>query len=234
LLASVPTAIVACEGCGDDGGNGPVDAPITVDIDNGSCGDQLRFTGEYVDWDSAEATFCGIFDALFEVQGGNGSMDTTAPNGRFDQCISGTDPVTILDITPSADDSQCANPPSPYPLGGIAVANAAMLRAGGFWSGRNFTTAREATLGVTLDPAKAHVFVHVDGPARTISLAAAHGAAQTFSGTAWGPGDTGTDLFFPNVDVGTTALTATGGQTIGTGDIPLVANKITNVSLKSF
>lgn len=226
-LTLLTSLLVACGGCGDDGGNGPIDAPITVDIDNGSCGDQLRFTGEYVDWDSAEATFCGIFDALFEVQGGNGSMDTTAPNGRFDQCISGTDPVTLLDITPSADNSQCADPPSPYPLGGIAVANAAMLRAGGFWSGRNFTTAREASLGVTLDPAKGHVFVHVDGPARTVALAAAHDAVQTLA-------TGGTDLFFPNVDVGTTALTATGGQTIGTGDIPVVANKITNVSLKSF
>jgi hypothetical protein len=116
----------------------------------------------------------------------------------------------------------------------VAVANAAMLRAGGAWSGRNFTADRQASLGVTLDPAKAHVFVHVDGDARTIALAAAHGEAQTFNGTTWGPGDTGTEVFFPNVDVGTTALSATGGSTVGTGEIPLEANKITNVTLKAF
>jgi hypothetical protein len=232
-VAALASLLVA-SACGDDGNTGPIDAPVTVDIDNGSCGDQLRFTGEYVDWDSSEAGFCGIFDALFEVQGGDGSMDNTAPNGRFDMCISGSDPVTILDITPAADDSPCATPASPYPLGGIAVASAAMIRAGGFWSGRNFTAARESSLGVTLDPAKAHVFVHVDGPARTIALTAAHGAVQTFTNNAWGPGDTGTELFFPNVDVGTTSVSATGGTTVGAGDIPLVANKITNVTLKSF
>jgi hypothetical protein len=233
-LTALTLLLVACGGCGDDGNTGPVDAPITVDIDNGSCGDQLRFTGEYIDWDSSDAAFCGIFDALFEVQGGNGSMDNTAPNGRFDQCVSGTDAVTLLDITPSADPSQCTTPASTYPLAGVAVANAAMVRAGGAWSGRNFTADRQASLGVTLDPAKAHVFVHVDGPARTVALAAAHGDAQTFSGTTWGPGDTGTEVFFPNVDVGTTALSATGGSTVGTGEIPLEANKVTNVTLKAF
>jgi hypothetical protein len=232
LRVAVMFALVGCGGCGDDGG-GPIDAPITIDIDNGSCGDQLRFTGEYVDWDT-DASFCGIFDALFEVQGGGGAMDNTAPNGRFDLCISGTDPVTVLDITPTADNSPCTTPASPYPLAGVAIANAAALRAGGFWSGRNFTQAREASLGVTLDPQKAHLFVHVDGPARTIAVDLGHGAPQTITGTTWGAGDTGIEVFFPNVDVGLATVTATGGSAIGTGGVPLASNKITNVSLKAF
>ena len=55
------------------------DAFVPVDIDNGSCGDRLHLTGEYVDWDN-DTHFCGIKDAIFTE---TGAMDTTAPNGRF-------------------------------------------------------------------------------------------------------------------------------------------------------
>jgi len=44
-------------------------------------------------------------------------------------------------------------------------------------------------------------------------------------------GDTGQEVFFPDVDStdGATTLSATGA--IGTGSIPLAAGKITNVSI---
>jgi hypothetical protein len=231
-LAVLASILVACGACGDDGDT--CDPAPIVNIDNGSCGDQLRFTGEYVDWDN-DTAFCGINEALFQVQG-DGAMDTTAPNGRVDQlCISGTDPVTLIDVTPATAESECTTPPSTYSLAGIAVANAAMLRAGGFWSARNFTVARQATIGFTPDPGKAHVFVHVDGDPRTVAITAGHDAAQAIVENDWEAGDTGHEVFFPNVDIGggTTEVSTIGGCAAGTGEVPLAANKITYVSLKA-
>ncbi|MEO8701294.1 MAG: hypothetical protein ABI867_14695 [Kofleriaceae bacterium] len=219
-------ALVACGACGDDGA--AVDASITVDIDNGTCGAELRFTGEYIDWDQ-DGGFCGIFDAAFAS-----GADTlsTAPNGRFDTCIDRAAAQVVYQVTPSATASQCTDPQSTYPLPTIAVASNAVINAGGFWSGRNFTVARQASLGVTLDPAKAHVFVHVDGTPRAVAVAAAHDAPQANAATTWAAGDTGHEVFFPNVDVGggTTMVSVTGGA-IGTGSIPVAAGKITSVSL---
>jgi hypothetical protein len=224
---------ILCGACGDDGSLA-IDAPMTIDIDNGSCGDQIRFTGELVDWDS-DTAFCGVNNAQFEVQGGNGGMDSTAPNGRFDLCVPDA-ATTLLDITPDAAPSGCTNPPAAYTVGGIAVANKTVIQAGGFFSGRLFTTARQTTLfqaiGQPVDPAKAHVFVHVNGTPRAVSIAAAHAPTQAVATTTWAPGDTGKDVFFPNVDAGggSTMLSVTGGA-VGAGSIPLAAGKITIVSV---
>ena len=233
-LLALSVFLVACNGCGSDNPGTP-DAPdgplgdVLPDQDNASCGDQLRFTGEYIDWDS-HLGFCGVFDAAFEARGG-GQMDSTEPNGRFDMCVDAAPDQVILDITPSADLSQCTSPSSTYRLPGIAVANKAVRLAGGpIWSGRNFTVARQPSLGVTLDPTKGHVFVHVEGEARQVALSTTHGAAQAVNGADWAAGDTGTDVFFPNVDVGNTTLSVTGGA-IGTGSIPVEANTVTNVTV---
>ena len=80
--------------------------------------------------------------------------------------------------------------------------------------------------------AKAFVMVHVDGNQRAIALIAGHGTAQAFNGSTWAAGEQGTDVFFPNVDLGSgsTTLTAVGGA-IGTGSIPLQAGKLTLVTL---
>ena len=108
----------------------------------------------------------------------------------------------------------------------IAVANKAVILAGGFWSGRAFGMARQA-----VDPTKAQVFVHVNGTPREVSLAAAHGTAQAMAADTWAPGSTGHEVFFPDVDPagGSTMLSA--GSAIGTGSIPLVAGKMTDVSI---
>ena len=215
--------------CGDDG-NGAVDATPVVDIDNGSCGDMLNFTGELVDWDSSNAAFCGVNAA--QLAGGN-AMDSTSPNGRFEMCIPRTG-VTQLAVTPAATNSQCAMPPAAYTLPGLAVADPATILSGAFWSGRLVTTARIGTLGVPLDPAKAHVIVNVEGQQRAVAIIASHAPAQAFDGTAWAAGEVGTDVFFPNVDVpstgGNTMLTVVGGA-IGTGMIPLQAGKLTMVTV---
>jgi hypothetical protein len=220
--------ITACGACGNGGGSS-VDATPVVDIDNGSCGDQLNFTGELVDFDSTTQTFCGIFNAHYE---GGGGMDDTAPNGRFEMCIPRSG-VTQITITPPSAASSCQNLPGTYTLGAIGVASSATILAGGFWSGRLFTMERAASLGVTLDPAKAHVIVHVDGPARAVAVSATHGPAQAFNGTAWAAGESGSDVFFPNVDVppnNATAVSVVGGA-IGAGSIPVAAGKVTLVSV---
>lgn len=230
--ALVVLVLSGCSGCGDDGGT--VDAGYVIDIDNASCGDQLHFTGEYVDWDT-DAAFCGIGDATVDVEG-DGATDTTAPNGRFDLCIPRMQTLTKLIVTQPSGNSQCTNPISGYSVPTILVANRDVILAGGFFSGRAFTTARQAsffqTAGLQFDSNKAQVFVHVNGTPHAVALAAAHAAPQAIVATAWAPGDTGHDVFFPNVDVGggTTTLTVSGGA-IGTGSIPLIAGTITNVSV---
>jgi hypothetical protein len=219
----------ACNG----GGDAPGDGPFTIDIDNASCGDQINFTGELVDWDN-DTTFCGVHDTLFQVQG-DGAMDTTAPNGRFELCVPDR-AVSLLDVTPPASNSPCATPASAYPLTGIAVANRDVIRAGAFFSVRAFTAARRDTFfaqaGFTFAPALAQVFVHVHGTPRAVSIGAAHAPAQAIVGTTWAPGDTGHEVFFPNVDpaAGSTMLSVVGGA-IGTGMIPLAAGKFTYVTV---
>lgn len=224
-ITALCTLFFSIGACGDDG-SGPVDAKTpTVDIDNGSCGDAIRFTGEYVDWDK-DSSFCGINDALFQVQG-DGAMDSTAPNGRFDLCVP-DQAVTLLDITHPTGTSQCTTPPGTYNLPAIAVANRSVILAGGFWSGRAFTMGRQ-----TFDPTKAQVLVHVEGTARALSITASHGPTQAISTTTWGLGDTGHDVYFPDVDPsgGTTTLSVAGGGAIGAGALPLVAGTMTNVSI---
>lgn len=222
LLALV-LAITACNGNGSS-----TDATPVIDIDNGSCGTNLNFTGELVDWDSGTGGFCGVNNAMLE---GGGAMDNTAPNGRFEMCIPRSG-VTTVTVAPPPNASGCTSMPGTYSFPAIAVANSATILAGGFFSGRMFTAARQATLGVPFDAAKAHVVVHVDGPARGVAITATHGTAQAYNGT-WAAGESGTEVFFPNVDVppsGNTMLSVVGGA-IGTGTIPLQAGKLTMVTV---
>ena len=207
--------------CSDDAA--PRDA-TTVDIDNGTCGSMLRFTGEYVDWDSGAVNFCGIFNAQFQVQGGS-AKSSTAPNGRFDLCIP-ADPVVLVDITPPTAASSCTMPAATYALSGIAVANKAVITAGGFWSGRGFVVGRE-----TIDASKAQVFVHLNGTPQQVSLTAAHGPTQARTNDTWSSSGIGQDVFFPDVDPAGGQTTLSSAGAIGTGPIPLVAGKMTTVSI---
>lgn len=220
-----PLLVIVCA-CSDPAVS-PDAMPADVmapDSDNGSCGSMLRFTGAYEDWDSSATAFCGIFGAKFTVQGG-GATATTAPNGRFDLCIPDAAQV-LVDITPPTVESQCTNPHATYSLPGIAVADRAVIAAGGAWRAQAFVTTRQ-----TVDPSKAQLFVHVNGTPREVTITAAHGATQARTGDTWSPGTTGQDVFFPDVDPtgGTTMLSA--GSAIGSGPVPLVAGKMTSVSL---
>ena len=222
-------ALLALVGCSDD-----ANKDASVDIDNGSCGDQVRFTGEYVDWDT-HAGFCGIKDATLDVTGG--ATDSTAPNGRFDLCLPGANVSTQLAITQPAAASQCTQPASTYTIPTIIFASKAVIRGGGFFSARSITMARLPTfftqIGQTYDPAKAIVVVHVNGAApRALTLSGDHGAPQVVSGATWAPGDTGADVVFPNVAAGTgKAKLSIAGGGLGEGDVPVIAGTITNVAL---
>ena len=216
--------VIAFAACG--GGDPPPDVFVPIDIDNGECGAEVRFTGELVDWDWTETHACGIFGAGFRVPGAI-APNNTAPNGRFDLCVP-DQATTVLEVTPPAAASDCTDPDGGlYTMPGLAVANKLVIQSGGFWSGRAFPDGRE-----TIDPAKAQVFVHVDGTPRAVSIAATHGEVQAQVAETWAPGDTGHEVFFRNVDVtgGSTTLSVAGGAT-GTGTIPLAANTITMISV---
>ena len=133
-------------------------------------------------------------------------QDSTAPNGRFDLCIPRTSPTTKLLVTQPSGNSQCTTPPAGYSVPTILIANRDVIQAGGFFSGRSFTTDRQQTffqmVGAPFDSNKAQVFVHVNGTPHAVSLAAAHAPAQAIMTSTWGAGNLGKDVFFPNVDVG--------------------------------
>jgi len=235
IAAALALAAPMLGGCGDDGSC----IPMNPSFDNGSCGDHINFTGEFVDWDN-DAVNCGIANALFQVQG-DGAMDLTSPNGRFEGICLPDQPVTLLDVTPSTGNSTCSGSPypaSPYPLPGIAVAHRDVIRAGAFYSFRTFTAARRdsvfAAAGFSFAPALAQVLVHVHGTPRPVSLAAAHAPPQAVAmgATTWAPGDTGHDVYFPNVDPGAGSTTlSVPGCAIGTGTIPLASGKFTYVTV---
>lgn len=220
---------LALVGCSDD-----ANKDASVDIDNGSCGSDLRFTGELLDWDS-HTSFCGMKDVKLQIPGG--PIDSTAPNGRFDLCLPGADTTTQLMLTLPTAASECTQPPSTYGTPTMMFAIRAVIRGGGFFSGRSITANRLPAfftqIGQTYDPQKAIVFVHVNGATpRAVSLSAAHGAPWVITGTTWAAGDTAADVVFPNVEVGTgkVKLSIAGGG-IGGGDIPVAAGTITNVAV---
>lgn len=219
----VALAVVGCsDGASKD---------ASVDIDNGSCGAQLRFTGEYVDWDTHTA-FCGIKGATLDV-----ASAPTAPNGRFDLCLPAANASTTLVITQPAMSSECSHPTSTYTMPTVIYASKAVIKGGGFYSARSITMARLPAfftqIAETYDPAKAIVVVHVNGATpRAISLVGDHGAPQVIAGASWAAGDTGSDVVFPNVaaTTGKVKLSFAGGG-IGEGDIPVTAGTITNVAV---
>lgn len=223
----IALTFVSLAACGDDGAK-----DASVDIDNGSCGDMLRFTGELMDWDS-HSHFCGVKDAVLEITGG--AMDGTAPNGRFDLCLPAASKFDKLTVMFDVAASQCTQPASTYTMPVVVYADHGVIKAGGFYSARAMTMARQTSffqeIQQTMDPTRGHVFVHVNGMKQPkITLAADHGVAQATTPTGWAAGDMGTDVFFPNVATGNVKLQIAGGGT-GETEIPVIAGTITNVAV---
>jgi hypothetical protein len=227
-MRSCLLALVACSSPAK-----PTDATVTGD---GPCGAEDFFTGELVDWDSSESAFCGVFGATFTVAGNTSITNTTNPNGRFQLCIPVAD-QTRVDITPPTATSECAPTAGVYQLPGMAIATHAVIATGQTIStrmiGMNRVMPFFSANGITLDNAKAIVFVHVDGTPGSILSSAAHDAPLAFDGSAWGSGDTGVNVVFPNTDVssGTSTVGFTDGSGIGGGTFPVAAHTFTYVTL---
>jgi len=221
--------LAACGGGGTTPSDAAIDAPADVG-DAGPCGADLFFTGEMVDFDSTDTTFCGIFGAGFTVAGDATRTDTTNPNGRFELCLPASASTVRVDITPPTGPSECTIPKSTYAVPGILIADKAVIEAGVMYSTRSFTVSRAP--GFAYDPTKAQVFVHVEGIQRAISISGTGDAAQAWDGAAWAAGTTGINVFFPNVDPtpGTTTVSMAGGA-LGTGAVPIAAGTFTYVTI---
>jgi hypothetical protein len=225
--------LVLAAACGDDG-NTPKDAPSDTGITgDGPCAGDLEFTGEYVDWDSKEADFCGVFNAKFAVHSDPTRMAKTAPNGRFILCMANA-ATTQVDITPPAS-SQCAGPTRSYTIPGIAIANRDVIASGKLFSAREISMERltpfYAQFGLTYDPAKAGVFVHVEGSAHPVAITGTHDTTLAYDGTTWAAGIMGEDVFFPNVTIGGGTTMVTAGGATGEDTVPIAAGTITYVTL---
>jgi hypothetical protein len=225
-LVSVALVVVLVAACSDPAAkpDAAIDARADAAIDAadaGPCGVDSYFTGEYVDWDSTDTSFHGIFDAQWQVHGDPTRTKNTNPNGRFELCVAAAAGPVRVDVTPKSTDTY---------LPGIAIARADAIAAGVLWTTRSFRLARGTAFlqgfGVVYDPTKAQVLVHVDGTPRAVSLTASHATTLAYARatTTWAAGDAGYYVYFPNVDptAGTTTIAVAGGA-IGAGDVPLLA-----------
>jgi hypothetical protein len=207
--------LVLLAACGDDG-NHPVDsAPLQV-------------MGEYVDWDSSDTgAFCGIFGATFTVHGDATQTNMTNPNGRFTLTID--EARAQIDITPPTAQSECSVPKSTYDVPGIMIIDQGVAAAGAIISARSFTVDRAPMFDY--DSTKAQVLVHVDGEQRAVSIDAAHDPTQAFDGTTWAAGDTGGNVYFPNVDPASGSVTVSMSNATGTGSVPVTAGTFTYLTI---
>ena len=167
--------------------------------------------------------------ASLQVHGDATRHSSTNPNGRFELCLAPA-ATTQVDVTPPTGMSEWSNPKSSYTVPGMLIANKAVLDAGGVISARSYTTAIAPSFG--FDSAKAQVFVHVDGTPRAVSNSSASDAAQAWNGTALAAGNTGANVFFPNVDPsGGTTTVSMSGTALGTGSVPIAPGTFTYVTV---
>ena len=222
-----------CAACGG-GGETPRDASPDTLTDS-MCGTGMFFTGDLIDWDSTESRFCGVFNSSLTVRGQSSPADMSNPNGRFELCVP-RQAAAAVDVLHGSNQSQCTTPRDVYPVRAVLVAEQAVIDAGGRFSARVMTQNRQnemfTLVGTAYSAAKAQLVVHVDGPQRQISISAAHDTTQKFDGAAWAAGDTGTDVFFPNVTPGSTQVTVT-GPSVGATTLTLEAGAYTYLAVRA-
>lgn len=227
-------ALVLCLGaCG--GGNGtPHDA--APDMPPSMCGAEATLSGEMIDWDSTETAFCGVAGAVWTVRGDASRTKSTPPNGRLAICLA-HQAQTVLDVTPPSGTSQCQGLSNmKYTLAAVAILPDAVLAAGAMFSVRAMVESRMASMstqiGTPFNLADGQLYVHVDGPARAVSISTRHSPTQRFDGAHWAAGDTGSDVFFPNVGIDTGPVTVSvAGGAIGTGSFTLEGGKLTYLTV---
>lgn len=209
--------------CGDDGNKTPDAAATPVAIQS-----------EIIDWDSDHgAAFCGVYQAVITQHDVATNTAKSAPNGRITLMVPDAT-GGLLDVTPPTAESQCALGVH-YALPGTMVLNKDVLDSGKLQSYRLIGTDRLPAwftgLGLTYDPAKAMVFVHVEGTAKAVKSTAAHDAPAANTGTTWSAGDTGENVVFPNTAPGTSMIDFTAGGATGAMSVPATAGAITYVTL---
>ena len=218
-MRRIALTVLVVGGCSCNNDTPPVDAAPVV------------FMGEYVDFLSTETTFCGIFNSKWTLHDMPSVTDMTNPNGRVSLTLPPM-PRWQLDITPPTMGSECTMPPGQtYDVPGIAIVDAQVVAMSGEYSSRAYSTTVAQTFGFM--PGLAQVLIHVDGTPRAVQIAAPHAATQAFTEAGgWAAGDTGDNVFFPNVDPsgGTTMVTVTGGA-VGTGEIPLAGGTFTYLTV---
>jgi hypothetical protein len=233
--------VVACHGgSGAPGGDAAIDAPAVGDAAppdayEGPCTFYFyQLTAVFLDWDSTAAAPCAIADSRWYVHLTQGYRTTDA-HGMLEICMGSNNPE--LDIQLPTTASACTTPPGTYLIPGLAIATRSVVDAGGGFVARSLDDARigpfYASFGSTFDPAKGQLLVHVNGTPRAVSITAPHDPVQAFDGTAWAGGDTGGDVFFPNIDLGAAATTdvSVAGGALGTGSVPLIAGTITYMAV---
>lgn len=236
-LIGLLAALLPAAACGDSsppGGpdaGGPDAGPGMPDADLIS----FELAGRYLDWDSTAAAPCPIAGAKWIARHDDTRTATTDGSGAFTIRLASY--LADLDVTPPAEASACATPPSGYDLPAAAIVPPAVFYAGGRFVARAPTMARlasfYATFGATFDATRAHLLIHLDGPPRLVSITSPHAPAQAFDGSGWAAGAVGGDVFFPNIDLTGSKLTtvSVGGGATGTGSITLLAGKITSMTV---
>lgn len=213
--------LAALGACSDSAGS----ADAGPDAYNPCPSGERFYTGELVSWDSTPAMFKGVFDATFTVAEAPTRTDKTSPNGRFELCLADA-PITELSV--DATDASMF-------FDGLAVAEAEVLATGLLISMRSFTPAQEAAFSPRIVAGKAHVFVEVVGKQRAVTLSTGAPPTFAFDGATWAPasaGATGAALFFANLEPSATAATASmSGSHLGGKRVPLVANRITYLTV---
>src|SRR5215510_2278735 len=129
-------------------------------------------------------------------------------------------------------------PMNTYQVPGVAIASDAVVTGSAQFSFRARAmvqarvTSMFAQIGQPFATDHGQLVVHVVGTPRQVSISAGHATAQRFDGSTWAAGDSGSDVFFPNVDRsgGAVAVSMT-GTTVGTGSYTLEPGKLTYLSV---
>jgi len=202
-----------------------VDAPV-----DGPCATGRFVSGELVDLDSTNAALEGIHNATFSQRGAV-VTDMTSPNGRFELCAASTTTL-VFDVDAPASHTD-----------GIAYFEVEALDDDRTISLRTWAGARAqpfyTSLGLTYDPAKAHllIFQTFDITGFTIS-GASHGAVQSGNGGettgayTWTTSGAGRYVLFPNVDPAAGSIQLI-GDTSGQHTIPVEAGKISFAAIST-
>lgn len=227
-MLSIAVVLGALPACGDDGGK-------TADAAIDAAAPSVTYTGEMIDWDSDHgALFCGVFNAVLVEHDNPANTIKSAPNGRMVMMVPDNASVRI-DVTPPTDVSQCAPNIGLYQLPGIIITGNGQLDSGKDVSFRMIGMNRIPTwfsqFGLTYDPAKAIVFVHVEGTQVPVKSSAASDTPIANTEATWAAGTTGQNVVFPNSAVGTSMISLDGVTALNAQTVPTVAGTITYITL---